>query len=80
MCHSASSTEGADHALPAAAHLASLRGVQDAKKGILFEEFPPVLQLQLKRFEYDFMKDAMVKVGGGGSVLDHRPWPPTVWV
>lgn len=36
---------------------------QDARKGILFEGFPPVLQLQLKRFEYDFMKDVMVKVG-----------------
>ena len=30
---------------------------------MLFEGFPPVLQLQLKRFEYDFMKDVMVKVG-----------------
>jgi hypothetical protein len=38
------------------------RGTQDARKGILFEGFPPVLQLQLKRFEYDFMKDMMVKV------------------
>lgn len=36
--------------------------MQDARKGILFEGFPPVLQLQLKRFEYDFMKDMMVKV------------------
>ncbi|KAE8714901.1 hypothetical protein F3Y22_tig00110187pilonHSYRG00224 [Hibiscus syriacus] len=30
--------------------------LQDAKKG-LFTDFPPVLQLQLKRFEYDFMRD-----------------------
>ncbi|KAG6427557.1 hypothetical protein SASPL_111803 [Salvia splendens] len=37
-------------------------GMQDAKKGVLFIDFPPVLQLQLKRFEYDFMKDTMVKV------------------
>ncbi len=36
---------------------------QDARKGILFEEFPPVLQLQLKRFEYDCQRDAMIKVG-----------------
>lgn len=36
---------------------------QDAKKGVLFIDFPPVLQLQLKRFEYDFMRDTMVKVG-----------------
>ncbi|KAG4975715.1 hypothetical protein JHK86_035189 [Glycine max] len=38
-------------------------GLQDAKKGVLFIDFPPVLQLQLKRFEYDFMRDTMVKVG-----------------
>ncbi|KXZ54806.1 hypothetical protein GPECTOR_4g877 [Gonium pectorale] len=37
-------------------------GLQDARKGILFESFPPVLQLQLKRFEYDFQRDAMVKI------------------
>lgn len=37
--------------------------LQDAKKGVLFIDFPPVLQLQLKRFEYDFMRDTMVKVG-----------------
>lgn len=37
-------------------------GYQDAKKGVLFIDFPPVLQLQLKRFEYDFMRDTMVKV------------------
>ncbi|CAH8348830.1 unnamed protein product [Eruca vesicaria subsp. sativa] len=36
--------------------------LQDAKKGVLFIDFPPVLQLQLKRFEYDFMRDAMVKI------------------
>jgi ubiquitin carboxyl-terminal hydrolase 7 len=39
-------------------------GLQDAKKGVLFIDFPPVLQLQLKRFEYDFMRDCMVKVSG----------------
>lgn len=37
-------------------------GLQDAKKGVLFEDFPPVLQLQLKRFEYDFQRDQMVKI------------------
>ena len=36
--------------------------LQDAKKGVLFIDFPPVLQLQLKRFEYDFSRDMMVKV------------------
>jgi hypothetical protein len=29
---------------------------------VLFDDFPPVLQLQLKRFEYNFQTDAMVKV------------------
>jgi ubiquitin carboxyl-terminal hydrolase 7 len=37
-------------------------GLQDAKKGMIFESFPPVLHLQLKRFEYDIQRDAMVKV------------------
>lgn len=36
--------------------------LQDARKGVLFDDFPPVLQLQLKRFEYDFRRDIMVKV------------------
>jgi len=42
---------------------------QDAKKGVLFIDFPPVLQLQLKRFEYDFMRDTMVKVGSTINIL-----------
>ncbi|KAL0031727.1 hypothetical protein WJX79_003396 [Trebouxia sp. C0005] len=37
-------------------------GLQDARKGVLFDDFPPVLQLQLKRFEYDFQRDMMVKI------------------
>lgn len=37
-------------------------GLQDAKKGIIFQSFPPVLHLQLKRFEYDMQRDTMVKV------------------
>lgn len=37
-------------------------GLQDAKKGVIFESFPPVLHLQLKRFEYDINRDAMMKV------------------
>eukprot|EP00798_Chlamydomonas_sp_ICE-L_P022134 gene22134-29196_t len=36
--------------------------LQDARKGVLFESFPPVLQVQLKRFDYDFQRDAMVKI------------------
>jgi ubiquitin carboxyl-terminal hydrolase 7 len=37
-------------------------GLQDAKKGVIFEAFPEVLHLQLKRFEYDMNRDAMMKV------------------
>lgn len=37
-------------------------GLQDAKKGVIFQDFPPVLHLQLKRFEYDMERDAMVKI------------------
>src|SRR5258707_13871379 len=37
-------------------------GLQDAKKGIIFESFPPVLHLQLQRFHYDIQQDAMVKI------------------
>lgn len=37
-------------------------GLQDAKKGVVFEIFPPVLHIQLKRFDYDMDKNAMVKV------------------
>ncbi|GMG49910.1 unnamed protein product [Ambrosiozyma monospora] len=41
---------------------ASGYGLQDAEKGVVFESFPPVLHLQLKRFEYDFEYDQLVKV------------------
>jgi ubiquitin carboxyl-terminal hydrolase 7 len=37
-------------------------GKQDARKGVLFESLPPVLSLHLKRFEYDFVKDVMIKI------------------
>ncbi|KAJ3218779.1 hypothetical protein HDU67_004027 [Dinochytrium kinnereticum] len=37
-------------------------GLQDARKGVIFTEFPPVLHMQLKRFEYDIERDAMVKI------------------
>ena len=42
--------------------MAEGQGLQNAKKGIRFLSFPPVLFLQLKRFEYDYEKDIMVKV------------------
>ena len=37
-------------------------GLQDAKKGVIFESFPQVLHLQLKRFEYDINRDTMMKL------------------
>ena len=36
-------------------------GLQDAEKGILFNTFPPVLHLHLKRFQYDPVTDCSVK-------------------
>jgi ubiquitin carboxyl-terminal hydrolase 7 len=36
--------------------------LQAAKKGSVFISLPPVLQLHLKRFEYDFARDMMVKI------------------
>lgn len=40
-------------------------GLQDAVKGLKFESLPPVLQLHLRRFDYDYQRDTMLKVGGG---------------
>lgn len=37
-------------------------GYQVAKKGVVFRSFPNVLHLQLKRFEYNFMVDELVKI------------------
>ncbi|ORX33688.1 hypothetical protein BD324DRAFT_666297 [Kockovaella imperatae] len=37
-------------------------GLQDAKKGVIFQTLPPVLHVQLRRFEYDIEKDALVKI------------------
>ena len=47
-------------------------GLQDAKKGVIFTNYPPVLHLQLKRFEYDFQRDAMVKIN------DRFEYPPVL--
>lgn len=35
---------------------------QDVRHGTIFESFPPVLHLQLKRFQYDISEDAMTKL------------------
>ncbi|EPY51310.1 ubiquitin carboxy terminal hydrolase Ubp22 [Schizosaccharomyces cryophilus OY26] len=43
-------------------YYADTYGFQEAKKGVIFESFPPILHLQLKRFEYDFERDMMIKI------------------
>lgn len=53
-------------------YMAEEFGLQDAKKGVIFENFPPVLHLQLKRFEYDMERDAMVKIN------DRHEFPCTI--
>jgi ubiquitin carboxyl-terminal hydrolase 7 len=45
--------------------------LQDANKGVIFQKFPAVLHLQLKRFEYDIEKDAMMKIN------DRHEFPDT---
>ncbi|KAG8529786.1 uncharacterized protein KY384_005267 [Bacidia gigantensis] len=37
-------------------------GLQEARKGVIFDSFPQVLHLQLKRFEYDLNRDATMKI------------------
>ncbi|EFA82639.1 meprin and TRAF domain-containing protein [Heterostelium album PN500] len=52
-------------------------GLQVANKGCRFLSFPPVLHLQLKRFEYDPIRDANVKVNDRYTfpeVLDLTPY------
>lgn len=53
-------------------YMAEGHGLQDAKKGVIFDSFPPVLHLQLKRFDYDIMRDAMVKIN------DRYEFPPSI--
>ena len=43
-------------------------GPQDARNGIIFQSFPPVLHLLLKRYEYDMQRDAMIKVRTPSSI------------
>jgi len=49
--------------------------VQDAEIGDQYDEFPAVLQLHLKRFEYDFERDIRVKVRGRLLYLIHSMLP-----
>jgi len=37
-------------------------GLQDARAAVVFRSLPPVLHLQLKRYEYDVQHDTMVEV------------------
>lgn len=53
-------------------YMAEGYGLQDACKGVSFERFPPVLHLQLKRFEYDMQRDTMVKIN------DHHVFPDQI--
>ena len=46
-----------------------LVNMQDAEIGDQYDEFPAVLQLHLKRFEYDFERDIRVKVRRMAAVL-----------
>lgn len=41
---------------------AGSHGLQDAEKGIKFLRFPPVLYLQLMRFQYDYQSNTNVKI------------------
>ena len=54
-------------------------GPQDARKGITFQSFPPVLHLQLKRFNYDTQLGGMVKVSItyilDGLLVRFQPYP-----
>ena len=43
-------------------YMAEGHGLQDAEKGCTFSSFPPILHLHLKRFEYDPLRDANVKI------------------
>ncbi len=43
-------------------YMADLHGLQDAERKGTFSSFPPVLHLHLKRFEYDPLRDAHVKI------------------
>lgn len=43
-------------------YMATGHGLQDAKKGVVFKSFPPVLHLQLKRYDYDPITGNTVKI------------------
>lgn len=43
-------------------YMATGFGLQDAKKGVVFKSFPPVLHLQLKRYDFDLITGGTVKI------------------
>ncbi|KAI8068652.1 hypothetical protein BC940DRAFT_298725 [Gongronella butleri] len=43
-------------------YMAEGHGLQNARKGVIFERFPPVLHLHLKRFHYSANDNVMVKI------------------
>lgn len=43
-------------------YMATGYGLQDAKKGVVFKSFPPVLHLQLQRYEFDPMRGDTIKI------------------
>jgi ubiquitin carboxyl-terminal hydrolase 7 len=45
-------------------------GYTDAKMGTVFEKFPPVLELHLKRFEFDFDRGINVKINSYHEFYD----------
>lgn len=52
-------------------------GLQDAKKGVIFESFPPVLHCQLKRYEFDLNTLQQTKVHDRiefSDVMDLAPY------
>ncbi|XP_065899368.1 ubiquitin carboxyl-terminal hydrolase 7-like isoform X2 [Dysidea avara] len=46
-------------------------GLQEAKKGVIFVKFPPVLHLHLMRFQYDPVTDTNVKINDRYEFPDH---------
>ena len=54
-------------------------GLQEARKGIIFQSLPPVLHLLLKRYEYDVQSGAMVKVRVTCVLGSYRFGPDPPW-
>jgi ubiquitin carboxyl-terminal hydrolase 7 len=53
-------------------------GKQVAYRGIKLYSLPPVLMIQLKRFEYDFLKDTMIKISDSCEFYDEIDLKPYV--